>query len=160
MFVTCSCTPSLPNAETCVGGIAAVSGIRGSAVVSVMGGTGTVAGVPRTCVRGSSTAAGKTGGSAVDLAGVRRRSVTDDGAKSRSVKRSRMNGNTPALTNPASTFRGVTESVHAYPTMSGMSYMVMPTPGWFRIQFCCAREVLFFKGPNTDISKGCNLCEQ
>ena len=62
MFVTCSCTPSLPNAEACVGGIAAVSGIGGSAVVSVMGGTGTVAGVARTCVRGSSTAAGKRGG--------------------------------------------------------------------------------------------------
>ena len=138
----------------CVGGIAAVSGIGGSAVVSGMGGTSTVAGVARTCVRGSYKAAGKTGGSAVDLAGVRGRSVTDEGAKSWSVKRSRLNGNTPALTNPAAMFRGVTESVHASPTMAGMSYMVMPTPGW------CAREVLFFKGPNTDRSKGCHLCEQ
>ena len=49
-------------------------------------------------MRGNSTAADKTlRGSAVDLAGVRGRSVTDDGAKSRSVKRSPLNGNTPAL---------------------------------------------------------------
>ena len=125
MFVTCSCTPFLSNAEACVGGIAAVSGIGGNAVVSDMGGTGTVAGVARTCVRGSSTAAGKTGGSAVDLAGVRGRSVTDDGAKSRSVKRSPLNGNTPALTNPAATFRGVTESVHASPTMYCHAYTLV-----------------------------------
>ena len=96
--------------------------------MSGMGGTGTVAGVARTCVRGSSTAAGKTGCSAVDLDGVRGRSVTEDGAKSRSVKRSRLNGDTPALTNPAATFR--------------------------------ARDVLFFKGPYKDNSKGSHLCEQ
>ena len=51
--MTCSCIPSLPNAEACVGGIAAVSGVGGSAVVSGMGGSGTVAGIEMSTTQNS-----------------------------------------------------------------------------------------------------------